>query len=126
MKSIKPGRGPSAMNVAGSIFSIVFAICWTGLALRTKDIFFITIGIAIIIMTIVNTIYHSKNAFGKKRYSVYDITEDQEEVDPLQERFGQKQEEPQTNHGYGYCPYCGESLENDYLYCPKCGKRLMK
>lgn len=29
VKSIKPGRGPSAMSAIGSVFAVVFGIFWT-------------------------------------------------------------------------------------------------
>ena len=29
MKSIKPGRGPSAMGAMGSAFAVIFGIFWT-------------------------------------------------------------------------------------------------
>lgn len=35
MKSIKPGRGPSAMGALGSIICVVFGIFWTIMASST-------------------------------------------------------------------------------------------
>lgn len=42
MKSIKPGRGPSAMGAAGSIIAAVFGLIWTGAAVSMgAPIFFL-------------------------------------------------------------------------------------
>ena len=89
MKSVKPGRGPSGMKFIGSVFSIVFGIFWTIMAARMgAPAFFPIFGVIFIIMGIVQAAYNYKNATGKNRYSSFDITEDGEEPDPLEQRFG--------------------------------------
>lgn len=123
MKSIKPGRGPSAMGAAGSLIAIVFGIFWTIMAYSiTRDspfplvgIFFPAFGVLFVIMGVVQTIYHYKNATGKERMSVFDITDSKEEDDPLNRRFGKEQ---------SYCPFCGTKVDGEYHFCPKCGKKL--
>ena len=50
--------------------------------------FFPIFGVIFIIMGIVQAAYNYKNATGKNRYSSFDITEDGEEPDPLEQRFG--------------------------------------
>ena len=94
MKSIKPGRGPSMMGGFGSVFSVIFGIFWTILAASMTrgagliGIIFPLFGVLFIIIGVFNAIYHFKNASGKNRYSAYDITDEDEEPDPLNERFG--------------------------------------
>ena len=124
MKSIKPGRGPSGMNAIGSVIGVVFGIFWTITAVSMGAPFmFPLFGILFIIIGIVNAVYHYKNATGENRYSVYDITEEGEETDPLNQRFGQQQSY-QSGTAARFCPYCGRNADSDYEFCPGCGKRL--
>lgn len=124
MKSIKPGRGPSGMSAIGAVISVVFGIFWTITAASMGAPFmFPLFGILFIIIGIVNAVYHYKNATGENRYSVYDITEEGEEPDPLNARFGQQQSY-QRGTTARFCPYCGRNADSDYEFCPGCGKRL--
>ena len=89
MKSVKPGRGPSGMKFIGSVFAIVFGIFWTIMAARMgAPAFFPIFGVIFIIMGIVQAAYNYRNATGKNRYSSFDITDEGEEPDPLEQRFG--------------------------------------
>ena len=70
-------------------------------------------------------IYDFKNATGKNRYSEYDITDGNEEVDPMNERFGsQKSYSNQNSVESKFCPYCGTAVKEQYEYCNNCGKKL--
>ncbi len=133
MKSIKPGRGPSGLNAMGSRFGIVFAIFWTIMAVSMgAPIFFAGFGVIFIIMSIAQFVYHYKNATGKNRYSEFEITDESEETDPLNEyvrqRYGDTYADgtPRANIGgeNRFCPYCGAKAGDDFEYCPKCGKKL--
>lgn len=154
MKSVKPGRGPSMMNAAGSIFAILFGIIWTAIAMSSGAPFFFSLfGICFIGLAVVQAVYNFKNATGKNRYSAFDIVDEGEENDPLNERFGGEREireavmreraqiaeaaktanaaqsvEMQENikAADGFCPYCGTEAESDFEFCKKCGKRLPK
>lgn len=128
MKSVKPGRGPSAMGALGSVVMAVVGLLWTIMAssMGAPGIFPL-FGVLFIIIAVVNGIYNYKNATGKNRYSTFDITEDGEETDPLQQRFGQLHVNDDTrasSPGASFCPYCGEPAQTDYEFCSKCGKRL--
>ncbi|MBS6396968.1 MAG: zinc ribbon domain-containing protein [Clostridiales bacterium] len=125
MKSIKPGRGPSMMSGAVGIFMICFGILWTIFASQARPIFAL-FGILWTGVAVVQTIYHFKNATGKKRYSAYDITDSSEEPDPLNERFGRSSGvQPDIPGTEGeYCPYCGTKVDADYHFCNKCGREL--
>lgn len=125
MKSIKPGRGPSAMNAMGSVVAVVFGVIWTAMAAAMGAPFFFPLfGVVFIIMGIVQAVYHFKNATGKDRFSQWDITENGEESDPLNDYFGQQQEPTESKTGDGFCPYCGAAVEGGYRFCPKCGREL--
>ena len=77
MKSVKPGRGPSAMGAAGSIIAVIFGIFWTiGAASMGAPPLFPLFGVLFVIIGIVQTVYNLKNATGKNRYSSFDIVED--------------------------------------------------
>lgn len=149
MKSIKPGRGLSGMSFAGSIAAVIFGIFWTVIAAGITagapfgiGVFFPLFGIIFIILGIVQAVYHYKNATGKDRYSIIDITDSKEEGDPSDKWIKDKEDknvygeegdhqdkaaENRQNtdgNGFNYCPYCGVKLENDFEYCPKCGKNI--
>ncbi len=134
MKSIKPGRGPSAIGVWGSVIAIVFGIIWTvAVSGSGAPGFFPLFGVLFIITGIINGIYNYKNATGKNRYSAFDITDEGEEPDPFAIRVEQRYRDgapgdftasgPRTTQTR-FCPYCGAGLQEDFQFCPKCGRQL--
>lgn len=143
MKSIKPGRGPSMMSGIAGIGAAVFGIFWTIMAAQTGVPFFAAFGIIFVVMAVVGVIYNMKNAAGEKRYSAFDIVDEGEEEDPLNERFGRSAkadsdertdaEAPgsQGEHFHAgpqgennFCPYCGAPVKETYTFCRKCGRKL--
>ena len=128
MKSVKPGRGPSAMSGFAAIIAVIFGIFWTITAASMgAPGFFPLFGVLFIIMGIVRAIYNFKNATGENRYSSFDIVDSAEEPDPFNERFGFSDtvEEPEVDRGdFRFCPYCGAKLGADFEFCGKCGKQL--
>lgn len=132
MRSIKPGRGPSAMGAVGSVVAIIFGIFWTMLASSMGGpALFPIFGVMFIGIGVVQLMYHLKNATGKNRMSIIDITEDGEEKDPLEQYFvkeryekTEKEKRVESNEKFAFCPYCGEKLDNSYRFCPSCGKVL--
>lgn len=141
MKSIKPGRAPSMMGAFGSAAAAVFGVFWTIMAVNMgAPIFFALFGVIFVVMGIVQAVYNYKNATGKERFSSFDLTDDSEEPDPLNEYFGGRQAERSDSHASAgvnpndpedgsarvdaFCPYCGAETEKEYLYCTKCGKKL--
>ncbi|MEM9280526.1 MAG: SHOCT domain-containing protein [Verrucomicrobiota bacterium] len=99
MKSIKPGRGPSAMGAVVGVFVVIFGIFWTVMvSSQTRDspfpgvgVIFSLFGVVFVIMAIVGVIYNARNATSRNRFSSFDITSSEEEPDPLNERFGSQQ-----------------------------------
>lgn len=133
MKSIKPGRGPSAMGAAVSIFAIIFGLFWTIMAYCiTQDApfplvgaIFPLFGILFVIIGIMQAIFHFKNATSKERMSLFDITHSREEADPLNRHFGTPNIDlNETSDAGSFCPYCGERVKSSYQFCRKCGKNL--
>ena len=129
MKSIKPGRGPSAMGAVGSIFSAIFGIIWTiAAASMGAPVFFWLFGVVFVILGIVQAIYNFKNATGENRYSEFDIVDSAEEPDPLAQKLGLERENPESEAGeagdFRHCPYCCARLGSGFTFCGKCGKRL--
>ena len=87
MKSIKPGRGPSAMGGIGSAAAALFGVFWTlAAASMGAPVFFVLFGIVFILLGVVQAIYHFRNATGENRYSEFDIVDSDEEPDPLDPR----------------------------------------
>ncbi len=129
MKSLKPGRMTSIQEFVGSIFAVVVGIMWlffvTSSMSEAEDIppaffyFFVSLGFVIIITGIVKAVLSYKNAFGKNRYSLLDITDSSEEPDP----FNFKNDSSITDTML-YCPHCGTSIKKDYDFCPGCGRKL--
>lgn len=139
MKSIKPGRGPSGMSFIGSIYAIIFGVFWTIIATTITSgspfgivgVIFPLFGVIFVIFGIVQAMYHYKNARGKNRYSMFDITDSTEESDPANNWIKSEADNIENsfqnkfkNEGMRYCPYCGSNLEGDYNFCPKCGKEI--
>ena len=129
MRSIKPGRGPSGMNAMGAVVAVIFGIFWTVMAVSMGAPFFFPLfGILFIIIGIVQAVYHTHNATSSNRFSSFDITEDGEEPDPLEQRFQKEEKNPygetSSSEPVSFCPYCGTKVENGYEFCPKCGKKL--
>lgn len=133
MKSIKPGRGPSVMGAMGSVFTIIFGIFWTIMAgSMGAPIFFIFFGFMFIGMGVVKFIYNYKNATGKNRMSIYDITDDTEESDPFEKYVVKKDDSNSevnlsniTENKFNYCPYCGKKINEEFEFCPSCGKEII-
>ncbi|MFF2092418.1 zinc-ribbon domain-containing protein [Paenibacillus sp. NPDC058174] len=140
MKSIKPGRGPSAMGAAGSIGSVIFGILWTIIAFSmTRNapfplvgIIFPLFGVVFVITGIFQAVVHYKNATGENRMSIVDIVDAEEEPDPLDRHYRKARKEGRDSLAAAdsdgvkkFCPYCGTRLASaDYEYCPQCGKPL--
>lgn len=130
MKSIKPGRGPSMMGGVMSIAAAIFGVLWMIAAASMGGGFFALFGLVFIFIAIVQAAYHFKNATGENRYSAFDITDGNEEPDPLNQYFGQKEPDswedtaPSAQSGSAFCPYCGTPVEGDFAFCNKCGKKL--
>ena len=125
MKSVKPGRGPSAMGAFGSVIGVIFGVIWMGAAASMgAPPFFLAFGVLFIIVGIVQALYNLKNAAGKNRFSAFDITEDGEEPDPLDRRASNGMEREVSGGADRFCPYCGAKSGEGFVYCAKCGREL--
>lgn len=131
MKSVKPGRGPSMMGGISCIFAALFGVFWTILAFSMGAVFMAPFGVIFIGIAVFQAIYNFKNATSENRYSAFDITEEYEESDPLNERFGKKHdnlsgtlEKSHMDTDSEFCPYCGTRVGKEFEFCHKCGKKL--
>ena len=114
----------------GGVMSILvglFGVVWTIVAASMGGGVFALFGIIFIAVAAVQAIYNFKNATGRHRYSAFDIIDNVEEPDPLNERFGipccsttQKKSDAENK----FCPYCGTRIAVDFEYCNNCGKKL--
>ncbi len=111
------------------IFMIGFGILWTVMAAQASIVFAL-FGVLWTCIAIATTVYNFKNAKSKNRFSAYDITDENEEPDPFNERFGGNLKENSISQNKKesieskYCPYCGIPVEKDFEFCNNCGKRL--
>ncbi|MGN0468123.1 MAG: zinc ribbon domain-containing protein [Acutalibacteraceae bacterium] len=129
MKSVKPGRGPSMMGGIMSIAVGLFGVFWTILAIIEGAGIMAPFGIIFVVVAVVQAVYNFKNATSKNRHSQFDITDENEEPDPWNERFSEKSS---SSDYYGadsssksnYCPYCGERADSDFAFCKNCGRKL--
>ncbi len=127
MKSVKHGRGPSFMSAIVGVFVAIFGVAWTILAVSSGACFMGIFGLIFVAIAIIQVVYNFKNATSENRYSEFDITEEDEEIDPWNERYGKKSENFSDRSFSGdskFCPYCGAKAEADFEFCAKCGKKL--
>ena len=128
MKSIKPGRGPSKMGMVGGIAAALFGVVWCIVAGAMGVWFMIPFGLIFVGLAVYNAIYNHHNATSQNRYSIIDIVDEDEEKDPLNEKYGRKASAGQAIREDGtsaaYCPYCGTSVDSEFDFCPKCGGKL--
>lgn len=106
----------------------VFGVLWTVIAAGMGGGLFALFGLVFIAVAVIQAVYNFRNATGENRYSVYDITDNGEEPDPLNTRFGGASEttdRQSCEDGESlFCPYCGAKAGEGYAFCRKCGKRL--
>ena len=130
MKSIKRGRAPSMMGGVMGIAVAIFGVIWTIMAASMGAPFFFPLfGIVFIVIAIGQAIYNFKNATGENRYSEYDIVDENEEIDPMNRRFGAREQQveavyPQASEECAFCPRCGTKAQAGDNFCRKCGRRL--
>ena len=131
MKSIKPGRGPSMMGGVSSIFAALFGVFWTITAVSMGAFIMVPFGLLFIGIAVFQAVYNFKNDTGENRYSSFDIVDEDEEIDPLNEKYGAKKTsgmQSSENMSFDidseYCPYCGIKVSKEFEFCPKCGKKL--
>ena len=103
----------------------LFGVFWTVLAASGGAGIMVPFGIIFIIIAVVQVIYNFKNATGKNRYSQFDITDENEEPDPLNEKFGADGNYKRSETGGSrYGPYCGAKAGTDFEFCKECGRKL--
>ena len=103
----------------------LFGVFWTIMAIACGAWFMAPFGLIFTGIAVVRAMYAFKNATGKNRYSEYDVTDGEEEPDPLNEMFGEREERNVPSQTESrYCPYCGQRVEAEYEFCNVCGKKL--
>jgi hypothetical protein len=116
------------MGVWGAIVVGIGGVFWTITAASMgAPAIFPVFGVLFVITAVIMGVYNYRNATGKQRYSAFDITEDSEEPDPLNERFGEPgapRGEARGEISGSFCPYCGAPAEADYQFCRRCGRKL--
>ncbi|NLC69081.1 MAG: zinc-ribbon domain-containing protein [Clostridiaceae bacterium] len=135
------------MSFIGSIIAIVFGLFWMIIAARitanapfgVAGAIFPLFGILFVVIGVVQAAYHYKNATGKDRFSIFDITDSSEEGDPAGRwiKNGDKYENNyhdnhDTWHDAGEYEKSNKSPLNkepnasskgiEMNYCPYCGK----
>ncbi len=136
MKSIKPGRAPSAIGAFASIGAAVFGVFWTISSVSIgAPLMFPLFGVFFIVMSILNFVFNYKNATSKNRFSTFDIVDSTSEPDPLSLITNQNQSDAENKAEsvtddsseqikVNYCPYCGTAVGEDFDFCASCGMSL--
>ena len=134
MKSVKPGRGPSLLGGAASVIAAVIGVAWIAVAASMDaPVYFCLFGVVFVGLAIAQALYDLYNASAKRRFSLFDVTEEGEEPDPLAHGDG-------SGGAEAFCPACGAKVAADDLprtcprcettvpagesVCPRCGKRV--
>ncbi len=133
MYSIKPGRGPSLIGaILSLIIGVPFVLFWIGGAHKAgAPGFFVFFGVIMLAAIIITALLGLYNATARDRISEFDVTTRTEENDPFDSLAPPPP--PPSAHGpvsaraeqapsKRFCPYCGESLAQDFRFCPGCGK----
>ena len=141
MKSIKGGREPSMIGAVAAFGVALIGIVFTATAVSSinssgfgdnsgMSTLFTVFGIVFVIIALCIGFHELHNATAKNRPSIIDITDGDEEPDPLNEYFHGKYEVESTEDsaakGSMYCPYCGKLIQADFAFCSHCGKELKK
>ena len=115
MKSVKPGRGPSLLGGAASVIAAVIGVAWIAVAASMDaPVYFCLFGVVFVGLAIAHALYDLYNASAKRRFSLFDVTEEGEEPDPLARADGAE----------AFCPACGAKVAADDRFCRKCGREL--
>lgn len=143
--SVKPGRGPSLMGAVGGVVSIFALLIILSLIAKSgapKE--FLMFGGLMLVMAVIGVIYNLVNATTKNRMSHLDITTPDEESDLIARAMGHDQSrkkssdwrvtqerkipenenKPKRKFEGGFCPFCGQPLEENFDFCPGCGKDI--
>ncbi len=141
MKSIKGGRESSIVVAIAAFGMALIGIVMTisGVSSINNSFFpdnsgmssaIIVFGIVFVTIAVALGIHHLHNATAKNRPSILDITDGNEEPDPLNEYFHGEYDVESTDSpvakGGMYCPYCGKPIQADFAFCSHCGKELKK
>ena len=85
------------MSAVGGIIAVIFGVFWIGMASNISGSMgggvasvFPLFGVLFVVAAIIGVVYNLKNATSKDRFSTFDITDESEESDPLNETFGRK------------------------------------
>ncbi len=127
----------------GGIASVavgIFGVFWTiGAVNMGAPWFFGLFGVVFIFIAITQAIYNFNNATSKNRFSEFDIVDEFEETDPMQQYISHKMTTKskseinsmkqnmgteESGNEIAFCPYCGTKVSVDFDFCGKCGKRL--
>jgi len=117
-----------------SVFIAILGVVWINFAssMGAPELFTMFGGVFVLV-AIGSAIYNFYNALARNRMSEYDVTDRNEEIDPIANRLGYghiDKEQPidrtESKRKYegGFCPFCGAAVNNDFDFCPKCGKDI--
>ena len=106
----KEKKAAKNMNIATSVFAIVFLVIWTAIAPSFMKLFGLA-GLGLVVYRFYAFLQLSKEE--KKP---------QNEIEPW-DRPAIEDVRQQEQPAGRFCPYCGFALQEGFAFCPKCGRK---
>lgn len=108
----KERKAAKNMTIGSCIFGIVFLVIWTAIAPSFMKLFGL-IGLGMMVYRL---------------YVILQLGKEEEQKHPKEtdpwDSPAIDQPPRQIAPDRGFCPYCGQRVEESFAYCPKCGRRL--
>jgi len=123
------------MGGVGSVFMAIFGLIFlSAVSSMGAPPVFTLFAVAFVLLAVCTAIYGFYNALARNRMTEYDITDRNEEIDPIASGLGYQRstenegsvgqkDKPRKYEG-DFCPFCGASVSSDFDFCPKCGKDI--
>ena len=109
----KERKAGKAMGIGTGIFALGFSIFWCCMAAAMGAWFMLIFGLPFA------GFMAYRLAFMVKKSKAEVQKEPWEQPDKSQSSY----ETTTSFHRDGFCPYCGEKMEDQFVFCPKCGRR---
>ena len=115
--------------MVSAIGAAVFGVFWCVFAVAIGGGFMLPFGIIFIVIAIAMAVYSYHNATAKDRYSIFDIVDENEEKDPLNEKYGRKKEEYDRGSNAGgtdvnFVRIAADNWKKDLIFALNAVKKL--
>ncbi len=115
----KERQAGRAMGIGSSLLGILFVIIWCAMAAAMGAWFMLLFGIPFLGFMIYRLVVCIR------------LTQKEKPVEPWEQKDRHLSAvTPREDGGSsdasatGYCPYCAQTVREEYTFCPKCGRRI--